>query len=79
MRDKSKLIFNNTLGVIFEVPKYADALMEVIKNRGIEFNSRDNLVKIDTAKRIATFNVVDSTRKPTDQFKEIKARTRFSD
>lgn len=52
--------------------KYANALMEVVKTRGIEFNSRDNLIKVDTSKRIATFQVVDSTRKPTDQFKEVK-------
>lgn len=46
--------------------------MQVLNSRGIEFNSRDNLVKVDPRKRIATFQVVDSSRKPTDQFKEIE-------
>lgn len=72
IRDKTKIIFNNTLGVIFEVEKYANALMDVVRQRNIEFNSRDNLIKVDTTNKIATFQVVDSNRKPTDQTKKIK-------
>jgi NADPH-dependent 2,4-dienoyl-CoA reductase/sulfur reductase-like enzyme len=72
VRDKSRIIFNNTLGVIFPVPKYADELMKVIKSRGIELNTRDNLIKVDTKNRVATFQIIDSNQKPTDQLKEIK-------
>ncbi|KAI6178867.1 Sulfide:quinone oxidoreductase, mitochondrial [Aphelenchoides besseyi] len=72
VRDKTRIIFNNTLGVIFEVEKYAKALMNVIEERGIELNTRDNLIKVDTKSRVATFQVVDSNRKPIDKFKEYK-------
>ncbi|KAI6184323.1 Sulfide:quinone oxidoreductase, mitochondrial [Aphelenchoides bicaudatus] len=72
VRDKTKIIFNNTLGVIFPVPKYADELMKVINSRGIELNTRDNLIKVDTKNRVATFQVIDSNQKPTDKLKEIK-------
>jgi sulfide:quinone oxidoreductase len=72
VRDKTQIKFYNTLGVIFEVPKYAKALMEVVDKCGIELSMRDNLIKVDIAQKEATFQVVDSNRKPTDEFKKVK-------
>ncbi|CAD5212068.1 unnamed protein product [Bursaphelenchus okinawaensis] len=71
VRDKTKIIFNNTLGVIFEVKKYEDELMKVLKQKNIEYHFRNNLIKVDTDKKIATFQVVDDQRKPTDKVQEI--------
>ncbi|KAI6243002.1 Sulfide:quinone oxidoreductase, mitochondrial [Aphelenchoides fujianensis] len=72
VRERSHLIFNNTLGVIFEVEKYARALTRVLEERGIEFNSRESLIKVDAKKRVATFQIVDANKQPTDQFKEVQ-------
>ncbi|CAD5216257.1 unnamed protein product [Bursaphelenchus xylophilus] len=72
VRDKTKIIFNNTLGVIFEVKKYEEALLKVLKEKDIFFNSRKNLIKVDAQNKIATFQIVDEQRKPTEKFEEVK-------
>lgn len=51
--------------------------MKVIKSRGIELNTRDNLIKVDTKNRVATFQIIDSNQKPTGQLKEIKVKLTF--
>lgn len=63
VRDKSNLIFNSALPVIFGVPKYAAALSEVVKRKGIKTNFRHNLVEVDAAKNEAVFENLDTKEK----------------
>lgn len=48
--------------------------MKVIQQRNITFNSRNNLIKVDAKNKIATFQIVDSNRKPTEKIEEVKVR-----
>ncbi|XP_039214885.1 sulfide:quinone oxidoreductase, mitochondrial [Crotalus tigris] len=58
-RSKAKIIFNTSLGVIFGVKKYADALLEIIKERDIAVNYRWNLVEVRADKQEAVFENLD--------------------
>lgn len=53
------MIFNSTLGVIFGVKKYADALWRVVERRGIKVNLQRELVMIRPQEREAVFDVLD--------------------
>lgn len=61
VREGSKVIYCTSLGAIFGVPKYSNALMSVVKKRGIELYTRLNLSKVEADKRIATFQTLDET------------------
>ncbi|XP_077524567.1 sulfide:quinone oxidoreductase, mitochondrial-like [Amblyomma americanum] len=65
-RDKVKVMFNTSLGVLFGVPKYADALWEVVKERGIAVNLRHELVQVRPARREAVFRLLDSKDDPKE-------------
>ena len=58
-RDQGDVIFNSTLGVIFGVKKYADALWRVVERRGIKVNLQRELVMIRPQEREAVFDVLD--------------------
>ncbi|XP_044294763.1 sulfide:quinone oxidoreductase, mitochondrial isoform X2 [Varanus komodoensis] len=58
-RPKANIIFNTSLGVIFGVQKYAEALLEIIKSRGITVNYRWNLVEVRADKQEAIFENLD--------------------
>ncbi|XP_064645090.1 sulfide:quinone oxidoreductase, mitochondrial-like [Lineus longissimus] len=62
-RDKSKIMFNSPLGVLFGVKKYADALWKVVEKRGIDINLKQNLVEIRADKKEAVFEKLDSESK----------------
>lgn len=52
-------MFNTPLGVIFGVKKYADALLEVIKDRDLTVNYKRNLVEVRADKQEAVFENLD--------------------
>ncbi|XP_074456741.1 sulfide:quinone oxidoreductase, mitochondrial isoform X2 [Larus michahellis] len=58
-RSKANIMFNTSLGVIFGVKKYADALLEIIKERNIAVNYKCNLVEVRADKQEAVFENLD--------------------
>uniref|UniRef100_A0A6M2CP41 Sulfide:quinone oxidoreductase, mitochondrial n=1 Tax=Rhipicephalus microplus TaxID=6941 RepID=A0A6M2CP41_RHIMP len=65
-RDKVDIIFNSSMGVIFGVRKYADALWDVVKGRGITVNLKHELVQVLPNKKQAIFRLLDSTANPKE-------------
>ncbi|CAF1424080.1 unnamed protein product [Rotaria magnacalcarata] len=59
VRDKTTVIYNTSLPVIFGVKKYAAALMEIIKERNIQLNTRLNLVEVRAKSKEAIFENLD--------------------
>ena len=51
------------LDKIFSAPKYAEKLMEIIKERDIHVNFKHNLVAIDEKKKEAEFENLDNGTK----------------
>ncbi|XP_069481049.1 sulfide:quinone oxidoreductase, mitochondrial isoform X2 [Ambystoma mexicanum] len=58
-RSDANIIFNTSLGVIFGVKKYADALLEIIKDRNIQVNYKHSLVEVRADKHEAVFENLD--------------------
>ncbi|NXM98558.1 SQOR protein, partial [Sylvia borin] len=58
-RPKANIMFNTSLGVIFGVKKYADALLEVIKDRNLAVNYKRNLIEVRADKQEAVFENLD--------------------
>ncbi|XP_053810660.1 sulfide:quinone oxidoreductase, mitochondrial [Vidua macroura] len=58
-RSKANIMFNTSLGVIFGVKKYADALLEVVKDRNIAVNYKRNLIEVRADKQEAVFENLD--------------------
>nr|KAF6389062.1 sulfide quinone oxidoreductase [Myotis myotis] len=58
-RSKANIIFNTSLGSIFGVKKYADALMEIIQERNLTVNYKQNLIEVRADKQEAVFENVD--------------------
>ncbi|VDN19192.1 unnamed protein product [Gongylonema pulchrum] len=65
VRDRTRMMYNTSLGRIFGVEKYAKGLMKVIQDRNIELNTRHNLIKVDPLTQTASFELLDDTAKPT--------------
>ncbi|CAF3419907.1 unnamed protein product [Rotaria sp. Silwood1] len=59
VRDKTTVTYNTSLPVIFGVKKYAAALMEVVKKRNIQLNTRLNLVEVRANSKEAIFENLD--------------------
>jgi sulfide:quinone oxidoreductase len=60
VRDRSKVIYASTTAGIFGVPKYANALKEIVAQRNIETHFRQELVAIRAASREAVFRHLDN-------------------
>uniref|UniRef100_A0A8C9A7C2 Sulfide:quinone oxidoreductase, mitochondrial n=1 Tax=Prolemur simus TaxID=1328070 RepID=A0A8C9A7C2_PROSS len=58
-RSKANIIFNTSLGGIFGVKKYADALQEIIRERNITVNYKQNLIEVRADKQEAVFENLD--------------------
>ncbi|XP_045616214.2 sulfide:quinone oxidoreductase, mitochondrial isoform X2 [Procambarus clarkii] len=58
-RDKANIIYNTSLPVIFGVKKYADALWEIVKERNITVNLRQNLIEVKPDSKEAVFQNLD--------------------
>lgn len=65
VRGKTDIIFASGNASIFAVPKYAAALDKVVERKGITAKYKRNLVEIDSAKREAVFEHVDSKERET--------------
>ena len=58
-RPKANIMFNTSLGVIFGVKKYADALLKIIEERNIAVNYKCNLIEVRADKQEAVFENLD--------------------
>ena len=63
---KADIEFRSSLGVLFGVKKYADALWEVVKGRGINVHLKQNLVEVKPETKEAVFENLDSGQSDTD-------------
>lgn len=70
VRDRTTVIYNTSLGVIFGVKKYAERLLKVVERKGIRVNYHRRLVEVRPDKREAVFEVLDSREesKPTETY-----------
>jgi len=59
LRDKSNVKFYSGMGTIFSVKKYADALSNVVKERGIQTHFQHNLVALKPETKEAVFKTAD--------------------
>lgn len=62
-------MFNSSLGVIFGVKKYADALTKVIQERNIQLNFRHELIEVKPESKEAVFRLLDQPAGTTKTFK----------
>ncbi|VDI75708.1 sulfide:quinone oxidoreductase [Mytilus galloprovincialis] len=60
VRDKSTVMYNTSLSVLFGVKKYAAGLHKVVDSRDIKINYQRNLIEVNTDKREAIFQKLDS-------------------
>ncbi|XP_061138786.1 sulfide:quinone oxidoreductase, mitochondrial isoform X1 [Syngnathus typhle] len=58
-RAKANIIYNTSLPVIFGVKKYADSLWDIVKQRDINVNLRQNLIEVRADKQEAIFENLD--------------------
>ncbi|XP_004709551.1 sulfide:quinone oxidoreductase, mitochondrial [Echinops telfairi] len=58
-RPKANIMFNTSLGAIFGVKKYADALLEIIRERDLTINYKQNLIEVRADKQEAVFENLD--------------------
>ncbi|XP_071070274.1 sulfide:quinone oxidoreductase, mitochondrial isoform X2 [Dasypus novemcinctus] len=58
-RPKANIIFNTSLGAIFGVKKYADALQKIIQDRNLTVNYKQNLIEVRADKQEAVFENLD--------------------
>jgi len=56
VRDEVELTFYPNGGKMFGVPEYHEAILQQYKDRGFKWNYKHNLVEVDTAAKLATFN-----------------------
>ena len=68
-RGKANVMFNTSLGVIFAVKKYADALHQVIRERNIAVNYRRELIEVKPDTKEAIFKLLDDPAGSTETFK----------
>lgn len=64
-RSKAKVIYNTSLPVLFGVKKYADALWEIVKQRDLQVNLRQNLIEVRADKQEAVFENLDKPGETT--------------
>lgn len=51
--------------------------MKIVQERDIQLNTRLNLVKVEAAKRVATFEVLDEAAKPTGETRQFEVSSCF--
>lgn len=64
-RSKAKIIYNTSLPVLFGVKKYADSLWEIVKQRDLQVNLRQNLIEVRADKQEAVFENLDKPGETT--------------
>lgn len=65
---KADIQYFTSLGVLFGVKKYADALWEVVKGRGIQVNLRHHLVEVKPGTKEAVFENIDTKELITETY-----------
>ncbi|KAF5297900.1 hypothetical protein FQA39_LY11885 [Lamprigera yunnana] len=65
-RDKTNIIYNTSLPVIFGVKKYADALWKLVEKRNIKVNLRTNLIEVKPKDKVAVFQSLDIPDKKSE-------------
>ncbi|XP_041355640.1 sulfide:quinone oxidoreductase, mitochondrial-like [Gigantopelta aegis] len=68
IRENTDVIYNTSLNVIFAVKKYADRLLEVIKNRNINVNYQRSLIEVRPDRKEAVFAKLNSDSGETETF-----------
>lgn len=58
-RAKANIIYNTSLPVLFGIKKYADSLWEIVKQRDLQINMRQNLIEVRADKQEAVFENLD--------------------
>ncbi|XP_061891972.1 sulfide:quinone oxidoreductase, mitochondrial-like isoform X1 [Entelurus aequoreus] len=64
-RARANIIYNTSLPVLFVVKKYADALWDIVKERDIKVNLRQNLIEVRADKQEAVFENLDKPGETT--------------
>lgn len=67
-RQNVDIQYYTALATIFSAPKYAERLNDVVKKRGINVKYKHNLVAVDGASKVATFEDLDSKKQVTVPF-----------
>lgn len=65
---RANIIFNTSLGVIFGVKKYAEALQKVIDERNIHVNYKHELIEVKPDTKEAVFRLLDDPNGTTKTF-----------
>ncbi|KAK3597937.1 hypothetical protein CHS0354_042282 [Potamilus streckersoni] len=68
IRDKTNIMFNSSLGVLYPVKKYGDRLLEIVKERHLTLNLKRSLIEIRPNKKEAIFQKLDEEGK-TETYK----------
>lgn len=64
-RSKAKIIYNTSLPVLFGIKKYANSLWEIVKQRDLQVNLRQNLIEVRADKQEAVFENLDKPGETT--------------
>jgi len=64
-REKANIQYHTSLGVLFGVKKYADALWDVVKESDINVNLRSNLIEVKPDSKEAVFQNLDKPEELT--------------
>ncbi len=64
-RAKANIMYNTSLPVLFGIKKYADALWEIVKQRDLQVNLRQNLIEVRADKQEAVFENLDNPGETT--------------
>ncbi|CDW58231.1 sulfide:quinone oxidoreductase, mitochondrial [Trichuris trichiura] len=67
-RDRCNINYNCALGIMFSVPHYAKTLYQIAQSRDLHVNFFHNLVSVDPARRVATFEVGNGETTTKKQF-----------
>ncbi|XP_065556700.1 sulfide:quinone oxidoreductase, mitochondrial-like [Artemia franciscana] len=59
VRNNAEIFYNSSLGVIFAVKKYADALWKVVEERNINVNLRHELIEVKPDSKEAVFRLLE--------------------
>jgi len=62
-RQDATIMYNTSLGVLFGVKHYADALWKIVKARDINVNLRHNLIEVIPKEKKAVFELLDEPGK----------------
>ena len=58
-RSKANVIYNTSLPVLFGIKKYAESLWDIVKQRDLQVNLRQNLIEVRADKQEAVFENLD--------------------